>query len=156
MARLALAICLLVGCAPARSKVVGRTGMVMALAGVATMIAAAAIESDHDREVMLVGSVASAGGIVAAAAHQLSRPEDRYLYEPRAVKHARWARILTEHAHHHALNGNCARVKKFEPRVKIYDASYHDDVFMRDPDIRRCLAPPVPALVEEPAIPAPE
>lgn len=132
-----------IGCAPARSKVVGRTGMVMAIAGVAGIIASAAVPSTSQTDEMMLGaSAVSAAGIMLYAAHELSGPEIIYRKEPEEIKLTRWARILTEHAAGAARNGNCARVRKFEPRVRVYDSNYHDFVFMRDPEILRCLAPP--------------
>jgi hypothetical protein len=129
----------LAACAPARSTAVGRTGMVMAIAGVATIITATLV-SDHDAELMVSGSALSAGGILLAAAHQMSTPEIVYVEEPEPRKLSRWARILTEHAAGAARTGNCAGVRKFEPRVRVYDLRYHDLVFMRDPEILRCLS----------------
>lgn len=132
-----------VGCAPARSKVVGRTGMVLAISGVATIIASATVASNNDAsdELMLGGSIASAAGIVLYAAHEFSGPQIVYKQENELVKLTRWARILTEHSAAAARNGNCARVRKFEPRVRLYDVNYHDIVFMKDPEILRCLTP---------------
>jgi hypothetical protein len=100
---------------------------------------------------MMVGAeAASAAGILLYASHELSGPEVVYKEESTTQRHSRWARILTEHAAGAARDGNCARVRKFEPRVRVYDSTYHDFVFMRDPEILRCLTP---APVEEPAIP---
>lgn len=147
MARYALTVALLaiIGCAPARSKVVGRTGMVMAVTGVAAIITAAAVtpHTAHAEEIMIGGEVLSAAGIVLYASHELSGPEIVYKHETTTQRHSRWARILTEHAAGAARSGNCARVRKFEPRVRVYDANYHDFVFMRDPEILRCLSPAI-------------
>jgi hypothetical protein len=156
VARLALVLGLvaIVGCAPARSKVAGRTGMIMAIGGVATIITAAAVSgrTKYSDELMLGGSALSAGGILLYTAHEMSGPEIVYTRESPERKHARWARILTEHAAGAARNGNCARVRKFEPRVRVYDSNYHDFVFMRDPEILRCLTPS-PTEVLPPAEP---
>lgn len=143
MTRYALFLVLLVGCHPARSKTVGRTGMVMALAGVAGIIASAAASpyTSHADEMMIGAEAMSAAGIMLYAAHELSGPDIVYKQETPERRYARWARVLTEHAAGAARNGNCARVRKFEPRVRVYDANYHDFVFMRDPEILRCLAP---------------
>jgi hypothetical protein len=137
------------GCAPARSKAVGRTGMVMAIAGVAGIIASAAASpsTTHADEMMLGSEVVSAVGIMLYAAHELSGPEIVYKEEDPVSKHMRWARILTEHAAGAARTGNCARVRKFEPRVRVYDSNYHDFVFMKDPEILRCLSP-APETIE--------
>jgi hypothetical protein len=139
MIRAAAIVVLLVGCAPAQSKAVGRTGMVLAIAGVVGIMGSAIASS---RELMVGSQVASAAGIGISAAHELSGPEVVYKQESQAQKHARWARILTEHAAGAARSGNCARVRKFEPRVRIYDPNVHDFVFMRDPEILRCLSAP--------------
>jgi hypothetical protein len=155
MVRAALLVALVaaVGCAPARSKVVGRTGMVMAIGGVAGIIGSALATSytQHADEMMLGSEAVSAVGISLYAAHELSGPEIVYRRESNEVKLTRWARILTEHAAGAARNGNCARVRKFEPRVRLYDSNYHDFVFMRDPEILRCLTP---EPVEPPVPPA--
>jgi hypothetical protein len=91
-------------------------------------------------EPMLIGaSVISAVGLVLFAVGELSSPEVVLKQETLPQRHHRWAKILTEHAAGAARNGNCARVRKFEPRVRIYDAEIHDFVFMRDPEILRCL-----------------
>lgn len=137
--RLAAVFVLFVACAPVRSTAVGRTGMAMAVVGVATIITSAVITSEHDRELMVGGSALSAGGLLISAAHQMSTPEIVYVPEPDPIRLTRWARILTEKAAGAARDGNCVPVRKFEPRVRVYDANYHDLVFMRDPEILRCL-----------------
>jgi hypothetical protein len=142
--RAGLVIAVLVAaCAPARSTAVGRTGMTLALAGVVGILAstAASGHTDSADEMMVAGSAASATGIVLYAAHELSGPEVVYRQESTTQRHARWARILTEHAAGAARSGNCAPVRKFEPRVRVYDSNVHDFVFMRDPEILRCLVP---------------
>ena len=100
---------------------------------------------------MVGASAVSAAGILLYASHELSGPEIVWKQESTTQRHTRWARILTEHAAGAARSGNCARVRKFEPRVRVYDAHYHDFVFMRDPEILRCLSPslePTPAGME--------
>lgn len=156
MARFALvlvALAGLAGCQAARSKTTGRAGMVMAIGGVAGIVASAAAGpyTEHSDEMMLGASAVSAAGILLYASHELSGPEIVWKQETTVQRHARWARILTEHAAGAARNGNCARVRKFEPRVRVYDANYHDFVFMRDPEILKCLSPAEPAPVEEPS-----
>jgi hypothetical protein len=117
--------------------------MVMAIAGVAGIIASAAVSpaTSHADDMMVGASAISAAGILLYASHELSGPEIVYVTEDPVVKHMRWARILTEHAAGAARTGNCARVRKFEPRVRVYDSEYHDFVFMKDPEILRCLSP---------------
>ena len=151
-----LALALLAGCQHARSKAVGRTGMVMAIGGVAGIIAsaAAAPHTTHSDDMMLGSSAISAAGILLYASHELSGPEIIWKQESTTRRHSRWARILTEHAAGAARSGNCARVRKFEPRVRVYDANIHDFVFMRDPEILRCLSP-APAPVESAPAPLP-
>lgn len=149
MARSALVIvslALLASCQATRSKTVGHVGMAMAITGVAGIITTAAVGryTDHSDEMMIGAEAMSAVGILLYASHELSGPEIVYKQETRTQRHARWARILTEHAAGAARTGNCARVRKFEPRVRIYDVNIHDFVFMRDPEILRCLAPTVP------------
>jgi hypothetical protein len=150
MVRALLLVVLFAGCAPARSKVVGRTGMVMAIVGVTGIIGSALASSSttHAGEMMIGASAVSAAGITLYASHELSGPEVVLRQETPEVRHSRWARILTEHAAGAARNGNCAPVRKFEPRVRVYDANYHDFVFMRDPEILRCLTPAEPASIQ--------
>ncbi|MBA3499178.1 MAG: hypothetical protein M4D80_29075 [Myxococcota bacterium] len=156
MSRAVLLVVLVsMGCAPARSKAVGRTGMVMSIAGVVGIIASAAASSstNHSDEMMFGSSAVSAIGILVYAAHELSGPEIVYRQEDPVSKHMRWARILTEHAAGAARTGNCARVRKFEPRVRVYDSNYHDFVFMKDPEILRCLSPAPAGEAIEPSEP---
>ncbi len=141
-----------VGCAAARSPKVGHAGMAMAITGVGGIIASALASSYTSQadEMMLGSEVISAAGILLYAAHELSGPEVVYKQETTAQRHTRWARVLTEHAGAAAREGNCARVRKWEPRVQFYDPNIHDFVFMRDPEIVRCLAsdadlPPEPS-----------
>jgi hypothetical protein len=127
--------------------------MVMAIAGVAGIIASAAVSpvTQHADDMMVGSSAISAAGILLYASHELSGPEVVYVREDPVAKHMRWARILTEHAAGAARSGNCARVRKFEPRVRVYDSDYHDFVFMKDPEILRCLSPaPVEADTLQP------
>jgi hypothetical protein len=153
-----LALLAATACAPARSKTVGHIGMAMAIGGVAGIVASAAAApyTEHSHDMMVGASAISAAGILGYAAHELSGPEIVYRQETREQRHSRWARILTEHAAGAARDGNCARVRKFEPRVRVYDANYHDFVFMRDPEILRCLepAPPEPPPEAAPVEPS--
>lgn len=160
MARFALVLFVvasLTGCQATRSKAAGRTGMVMAIGGVVGIVASAAAgpHTEHADEMMLGASAVSAAGILLYASHELSGPEIIWKQETTVQRHTRWARILTEHAAGAARNGNCARVRKFEPRVRVYDAHYHDFVFMRDPEILRCLSP-APAPEPDAEAPPPE
>jgi hypothetical protein len=47
-------------------------------------------------------------------------------------------------------------VRRLEKRVHLYDREVHDFVFMRDPEIVRCLEPPSPAPAPDPSTPAGE
>jgi hypothetical protein len=159
MARVALLVLLLASCQAARAKSIGHVGMAMAITGVAGIItvAAAGRYTGHADEMMIGAEAVSAAGILLYAAHELSGPEIVYKQESPAARHTRWAHILTEHAAGAARTGNCAPVRKFEPRVRVYDANVHDFVFMRDPEILRCLAPAVPEPASLPfAAPAEE
>jgi hypothetical protein len=151
------AIAALGGCQPARSKTAGRVGMVMAISGVAAIMASVAATpyTEHSEDMMLGASAVSAAGIVLYASHELSGPEIVYKQETPTQRHSRWARILTEHAAGAARSGNCARVRKFEPRVRVYDPNIHDFVFMRDPEILRCLSPDPPTDAPAPTDPLP-
>lgn len=167
MARLAVVLCLSaslgIACKPAESPHARRAGMAMAIGGVVGILGSAVASSystDAD-EAMLAFEAVSAAGVILFAAHELSRPETVYKPETTAEKHHRWATILTEVSARHARNGNCARVRHFEPRVRRYDPEVHDFVFLRDPEIVRCLGPAParqpasPVAPDEPALPAP-
>ncbi|MDQ3368933.1 MAG: hypothetical protein M3680_26205 [Myxococcota bacterium] len=162
MARIAL--CLLVvlaACRPAQSPVARKAGMVMAIGGVLGIMGSAIATgySESADEVMIGFDVISATGVVLFAAHELSGPPVVYKRETQRQKLSRWARVLTEHAAGAARNGNCARVRKFEPRVQLYDPNVHDFVFMRDPEILRCLSPgmgaPPSAAIDAGLVPSP-
>ena len=157
MARFALALFVLASCQPARSKQVGNTGMAMAIGGVAGIIASAAAgpHTEHADEMMLGASAISAAGILLYAAHELSGPEIIYKQETKTQRYSRWARVLTEHAAGAARSGNCVPVRKFQPRVHVYDSNIHDFVFMRDPEILRCLSPSPVIDATSPALEAP-
>lgn len=134
------------GCSAAQHPGVGRAGMVMAITGVAGIVASATIgqKTSQGDEMMIGAEALSAAGIVLFASHEMSGPEIVYKQESLEHKHTRWARVLTEHAVGAARDGNCARVRKWEPRVRVYDVNVHDLVFMRDPEILRCLEPAIP------------
>lgn len=141
-------------CQPARSTHVRHAGMVMSIGGVGGIIGSAVASpyTRHSDELMIASSAISAAGILLYAAHELSGPEVVYKQETLERKHHRWAKILTEHAAGAARSGNCARVRKFEPRVRVYDPEVHDFVFMRDPEILRCLSGPGGAPAPAPVV----
>jgi hypothetical protein len=148
MTRLALCLVLLVSaCTPAQAPIARRVGMVMSVGGVVGIVGSAFATRYTERaDAGLLGfSIVSAAGILLYAAGDLSQPETVYKQESLPQRHHRWAKILTEHAAGAARSGNCARVRKFEPRVRVYDAEVHDFVFMRDPEILRCLSRTTPS-----------
>jgi hypothetical protein len=160
---LALAlVCAAPACTPAHAPAVRTTGKVMALGGVAGLVGAALATAVTDKagEMMIGFEVISAVGVISYAYAELTWPRVRYLEEPLDVKHSRWAKILTERAAGAARDGRCARVRRLERRVQRYDRVVHDFVFMKDPEILKCLAappaeaPPSEALSIEPP-PAP-
>jgi hypothetical protein len=134
-------------------------GKVMALGGVAGIIGSALATSatDHAYEMMIGFEVISAIGIVSYAYAELTWPRVRYIEETLEHKHLRWAKILTERAGGAAREGRCARVRRLEVRVQRYDRVTHDLVFMRDPEILRCLGQPAgpgqTGPAGEPAVP---
>ena len=85
---------------------------------------------------------------------ELSEPPSGGTPETRQQMHTRWAKILTERAGGAAREGNCKRVRRLEKRVDVYDREVHDFVFMRDPEIVRCLETPTePGSPDAPALP---
>jgi hypothetical protein len=152
---LALALACAVGgaaCTPAHAPAVRTTGKVMALGGVAGLVGAALATGVTDKagEMMIGFEIISAVGVISYAYAELTWPRVRYLEEPLDVKHRRWAQILTERAAGAARDGRCARVRRLERRVHRYDRVVHDFVFMKDPEILKCLAAP-PGAPAEPA-----
>lgn len=152
----------LVACTPAQAPAVRTSGKVMALGGVAGIVGSAFATNLTDKagEMMVGFEVISAVGVLSYAYAELTWPRVRYLEEPLEKKHNRWAKILTERASGAAREGRCARVRRLEVRVQRYDRVVHDFVFMRDPEILKCLgaaAPsPVPEAEAPPEAPAPE
>ncbi|HSK04878.1 MAG TPA: hypothetical protein VK932_26695 [Kofleriaceae bacterium] len=131
-------------CTPAHAPAVRTTGKVMALGGVAGLVGTALATGVTDKagEVMIGFEVISAVGVIAYAYAELTWPRVRYLEETLEVRHRRWAKILTERASGAARDGRCARVRRLERRVHRYDRVVHDFVFMKDPEILKCLATP--------------
>lgn len=117
-------------------------GEVLSISGVVGMIGGALAQSyvgDRTAEVMGSFSVVSAVGIGLYAAGELLDPTPGPSPETLPQKHRRWARILTERAGGAARNGNCPRVRRLERRVHVYNREVHDFVFMKDPEIVKCL-----------------
>lgn len=155
----AVALALACGaCTSAQAPAMRTTGKWMALGGVAGIVGTAFATSVTDKAgEMLVGfEVISALGVLSYAYAELTWPRTRYIYETPEVKHNRWAKILTERASGAAREGRCARVRRLEIRVQKYDRVVHDFVFMKDPEILRCLGLPVPAPEPTEAAPSGE
>jgi hypothetical protein len=92
---------------------------------------------------MGAASVTSAFGITLFAVGDLTDPMRGPAPETEAQKLRRWAKILTERAGGAAREGRCPRVRRLERRVNLYNREIHDFVFMKDPEIVKCLeAPP--------------
>lgn len=130
-----------------------KTGMVMALGGVAAIIASAlATRWTESGDEMLIGSeIISATGILTYAYAELTWPPGGREETP-TERFRRWAKILTQRAAGAAREGRCARVRRLEIRVHKYDREVHDFVFMKDPEIQRCLTTPVPPAEPQPAV----
>jgi hypothetical protein len=117
----------------------------MALTGVAGIIggALAARATPRGHDLVLGFSLLSGAGIVSYAIGELEDPALAGAPpETLEQRHHRWAKILTRRAAGAAREGNCARVRRLEPRVRDYDPELHDFVFLRDPEIARCLSAP--------------
>jgi hypothetical protein len=133
-------------CTPAQAPAVRSSGMVMALGGVAGIVgsAFAAGVTDQAHEMLIGFEVISAVGVLSYAYAELTWPRVQYIHEETLEqRHHRWAKILTERAAGAARLGRCARVRRLEVRVQKYDPVLHDGVFLKDPEILRCLAAPV-------------
>lgn len=143
-----LAATLAIGCSPAHAPKARTAGKVMSLTGVGGLIVAAfaaGYTGDATREIVASFSILSALGIGTYAAGDLSQPQNGY-EETVTERHHRWARILTDRAYGYARDGRCYRVRHIETRVRVYDRELHDFVFMRDPEIAKCLTILPPAV----------
>ena len=130
-------------------------GMILSVSGVIGLIAGAATQGYHDgntAEIMGAFSITSAVGIGLYAGGELLDPALDVKPETVPEKHRRWAKILTQRAGGAAREGNCPRVRRLERRVNVYNRDVHDFVFMRDPEIMKCLEGGRPT--EPPADPA--
>lgn len=115
----------------------------MAIGGVVGIIggvlATRATPRGHD--IVLAFSFVSAAGIVSYALGELEDPAlSAAPPETPEQRNHRWAKILTQRAAGAAREGNCDRVRHLEIRVRDYDPDLHDFVFLRDPEIARCLS----------------
>lgn len=136
-----IALVLVLGaCTPAQAPIARTTGKWMSLGGVGGLVtmAFAAPYVDQDPYLISAFSLISAIGIATFAAGDLAKPAA--IEETTSERHTRWAKILTERAINYASEGNCARVRRVEPRVAAYDREVHDIVFMRDEGIQKCMA----------------
>jgi hypothetical protein len=136
--------CALAACTPSAAPVMRTSGKIMALGGVAGIVGAAfatgATPRAHD---MLVGfEIISALGVLSYAYAELTWPPVERIEETPEERFHRWAKILTERASGAAREGRCARVRRLELRVQKYDRVIHDGVFLKDPEILKCLAAP--------------
>jgi hypothetical protein len=133
------------GCTHAQAPRARLAGEVAALGGVAGIIAGALATSvtSHAKQIVLGFSILSGVGIATYAVGELTDPAlANPPAETLAERDHRWAKILTERAAGAAREGNCARVRRLELRVRDYDPEVHDFVLLRDPEILRCLQSP--------------
>ncbi len=141
------------GCSPAMAPRAKTAGKVMSLSGVGGLILTACAASyigPSAREIVMGFSTLSAIGVGTYAAGELSQPPPDS--ETLGERHQRWARVLTDRAYGYARDGRCWRVRNIEPRVRVYDRLHHKTVFMRDPEIVKCLT--TAPLQSEPDPPA--
>jgi hypothetical protein len=133
------------GCTHTQATHARTAGEVAALGGVAGIITGALLRpvTPHARDIVIGFSIVSGAGIVSYAVGELNDPA--FANEPPETleqRHRRWAKILTQRAAGAAREGNCDRVRRLEVRVRTYDPEIHDFVFLRDPEIARCLSAP--------------
>lgn len=144
------ALVLAAGCTHATAPKARLAGEILSITGVVGLIGGALTQSyngGHTAEIMGTFSVMSATGIGLYAGGELLDPNPGPAPETVPEKHRRWAKILTERAEGAAREGNCPRVRRLERRVHVYNRDVHDFVFMKDPEIVKCLeAPASPGL----------
>lgn len=144
-ARWALCLGACAGCTHAQTTHARTAGEILALTGVAGLIggALATHATPRGHDLVLGFSLVSAAGILTYAIGELNDPAlAGPPPETLEQRHHRWARILTQRAAGAAREGDCARVRRLELRVRDYDPELHDFVFLRDPEIARCLSAP--------------
>src|SRR5262245_55659669 len=145
-------------CTPAQAPAARKIGEVIAVGGVAGLTgSAAAIRVADVHELVYGFSAISAAGIITFAIGELMSPPPGPRKETIPERNHRWAQILTERAQGAARDGRCPRVRRLEVKVAGYDAEVHDLVFMRDPEILKCLSPTNDAAAPAslPSTPAP-
>jgi len=113
--------------------------MVVSVGGVVGLTGATALEVVTEMRPAIIGfSLVSAIGIAMYAAGELADPRGPRR-ESVTEMHTRWAQILTQRSFGYAREYRCRRVRHIERRVLVYDRAVHDGVFMRDPEIMRCM-----------------
>jgi hypothetical protein len=135
----------LAGCTHEQATHARTAGEVMAITGVAGIIGGVLVSraTSHGHDLVVGFSLVSAAGILAYAIGELNDPVLAGAPpETLEQRHRRWAKILTQRAAGAAREGNCDRVRRLEVRVRDYDPELHDFVFLRDPEIARCLSAP--------------
>jgi hypothetical protein len=145
MSRLTAVVLAIAACTPAQVPHAKVAAEVMALGGVGGLVAVGIGERETSANLAPLGvgaAVLSAAGILGWALLELQYAPEEPAPETIAQRNRRWAKILTERASGAARENNCARVKRLEARVHVYDAEIHDFVFMRDQEIVRCLSEP--------------
>ena len=134
----------LAACTPAAAPVMRSSGKIMALGGVAGIVGAvlATAVTPRARDLMVGFEFVSAVGVLSYAYADLTWPRVEHIQETPGERYHRWAKILTERAAGAAREGRCRRVRRLEVRVEKYDRVIHDGVFLKDPEILKCLAAP--------------
>lgn len=129
-------------CTPAQAPAARKVGEVLSVGGVAGLTGSVAAMHLTDVHELVYGfSAISAAGIITFALGELMAPPPGPRRETIPERNRRWARILTERAQGAARDGRCPRVRRLEVKVAGYDSEVHDLVFMRDPEILKCLSP---------------
>ncbi len=134
-ARWVACLALAAACTHAQAPRARLAGEVAALGGVIGTLASALATAATPKARSLV----SGAGILTYAIGELTDPPPPV--ETIEQRNRRWAKTLTERAAGAAREGRCERVRRLEIRVRTYDPAIHDFVFMRDPEIVRCLQP---------------
>jgi hypothetical protein len=145
LARCLLCLAIAAGCTHEQSRHAMLAGEIMSLTGVAGLIGGvlASPHTSHGRDLIVGFSVVSAAGILLYAIGEIEDPAFASpTPENDEQRNHRWAKILTQRAAGAAREGNCDRVRRLEVRVRAYDPELHDFVFLRDPEIARCLSAP--------------
>ena len=138
MPAVAIAAVLSASCTSTTGPKAKIAGEVMSLAGVAGLIVtafAARFTDSNTADVVAGFSLMSAVGIGTYATAELSGPDPGARQETVAAGAAR--------------ENNCARVRRLESRVRLYDSQVHDFVFMKDVEIQKCMTAEAPVVPRE-------